>query len=747
MKNTKRALSVILAAVLLLAFAPTGAHAAHGANTIDISQITSATGVVSEVNWYYMPETLNGGYFVIEPGATVTVIGTAAGLANGSNGKYQFYMGEGSKLIWNANAVWISSNLPIVRLTGSNTNTYDVEIIGGTIENISFGEAILAADGCRSLNISGGTLSSGSPGTDGCAVQIFGSGCEVAVTGGSVTGVAAIRNDSGSVLVSGGGTVAGAVYCLPWTLTDAASDSGTGWDWDHGSLTLTLTDFVYSTFIATALAIPGGSKIILYGENSLSTSFDGLRTSCGISAGGDLTITGPGSLTLTGGNTKANNNYSIGLFVDGDLTVSCGALTATGGSAANWYSYGIKMSALSIGGNGTTVIAKGETAAFTIPYTVPAGYYYWWDANIFGPAREGTSNGAITIENSTSYKFVKIVAPTHTHDFGTGWESDAVNHWHECACGDKSDTAAHTPGAAATCTTPQTCTVCDYELAPATGHSYGTAWLSDAANHWHECACGDKSGTAAHTPGAAATCTTPQTCTFCNYELAPATGHTPGTAWLSDATNHWHECACGDKSGLAAHTPGAAATCTTAQTCTVCDYELAPATGHSPSTAWLSDAANHWHECACGDKSDVAAHTPGGWLIDLAETAATDGSKHMECTACGYVTATETIPATGGTLAAPTILGDKNVKLAYLGEQDLAALVVGESLIWSSSNEKYIKVDSATGKITSQKAFWKTGSATIKAENSEGSVEFNVKVRPTFWQWLMTIFLFGWIWY
>jgi len=56
-------------------------------------------------------------------------------------------------------------------------------------------------------------------------------------------------------------------------------------------------------------------------------------------------------------------------------------------------------------------------------------------------------------------------------------------------------------------------------------------------------------------------------------------------------------------------------------------------------------------------------------------------------------------------------------------------------------------VDQSTGKISSQKAFWKTGLATIKAQNSAGSIEFNVKVRPTSWQWLMTIFLFGWIWY
>ena len=29
--------------------------------------------------------------------------------------------------------------------------------------------------------------------------------------------------------------------------------------------------------------------------------------------------------------------------------------------------------------------------------------------------------------------------------YGTDWKSDKDNHWNECSCGDKKDTAAHTP--------------------------------------------------------------------------------------------------------------------------------------------------------------------------------------------------------------------------------------------------------------------------------------------------------------
>ena len=37
----------------------------------------------------------------------------------------------------------------------------------------------------------------------------------------------------------------------------------------------------------------------------------------------------------------------------------------------------------------------------------------------------------------------KDAPPSHTHSYGTGWKYDDTNHWHECECGDKADTAAH----------------------------------------------------------------------------------------------------------------------------------------------------------------------------------------------------------------------------------------------------------------------------------------------------------------
>ena len=67
---------------------------------------------------------------------------------------------------------------------------------------------------------------------------------------------------------------------------------------------------------------------------------------------------------------------------------------------------------------------------------------------------------------------------------------------------------------------------------------------------------------------------------------------------------------------------------------------------HSYGTEWKYDGTNHWHECACGDKADNAAHT-FKWVIDKEATAAEKGAKHEECTVCGYKKAAVEIPATG----------------------------------------------------------------------------------------------------
>lgn len=81
------------------------------------------------------------------------------------------------------------------------------------------------------------------------------------------------------------------------------------------------------------------------------------------------------------------------------------------------------------------------------------------------------------------------------------------------------------------------------------------------------------------------------------------------------------------------------------------DYALATVSDDTPVHThtygdWKSDGTNHWKECSCGNKTDVAAHD-FKWVVDKEATAASAGSKHEECKTCGYKKAAVTISATG----------------------------------------------------------------------------------------------------
>ena len=61
---------------------------------------------------------------------------------------------------------------------------------------------------------------------------------------------------------------------------------------------------------------------------------------------------------------------------------------------------------------------------------------------------------------------------------------------------------------------------------------------------------------------------------------------------------------------------------------------------------WQYDENNHWKLCVCGEKLNNVAHS-FEWVIDKEATATQAGSKHEECTVCGYEKAAVEIPATG----------------------------------------------------------------------------------------------------
>ena len=270
------------------------------------------------------------------------------------------------------------------------------------------------------------------------------------------------------------------------------------------------------------------------------------------------------------------------------------------------------------------------------------------------------------------------------HNYAAVWSSDESGHWHECSlCHDKKDEAAHTPGAAATETTPQKCTECDYIITPALGHTHSLTpvaakdatctndgntayYVCSGCSKWYEDAAGnveitDHSSVVRGALGhnwKAATCTAPKTCNTCGATEGDPLGHSEGTEWKYDSENHWHTCTvagCGVviDSSKAAHTPDrAAATETDPVKCSVCGYVITPASGHThdvDTTKYESDETNHWNTCSgCSEKLNISAHD-FEWKIDKDATATEKGSKHEECMVCGYARPAVEIPATGST--------------------------------------------------------------------------------------------------
>lgn len=209
--------------------------------------------------------------------------------------------------------------------------------------------------------------------------------------------------------------------------------------------------------------------------------------------------------------------------------------------------------------------------------------------------------------------------------------SDGIRTYTCLVCGaTKTETIpakGHTPGAAATCTSPQKCTDCGAQLVPATDHKWDNGYITKEPTCMEEgvrtytCIyCGhtetEPVAPKGHTPGAAATCTSPQKCTVCGAQLAPATGHnfdngiiTKEPTCMEEGVRTYTCSSCGttrtEHFGGRGHIRGEAATCTTPQTCTVCGTQLAPALGHnySGSYYYMDHPHEEYQKCTrCGDE-------------------------------------------------------------------------------------------------------------------------------------------------
>ena len=152
---------------------------------------------------------------------------------------------------------------------------------------------------------------------------------------------------------------------------------------------------------------------------------------------------------------------------------------------------------------------------------------------------------------------------------------------------------------------------------------------------------------------------------------------------------------------------------------------VAPTHAHQYSNQWTSDATNHWHECECGEKSDLSAHQ-FQWVIDWEATTTKTGRKHQECTICGYQTAPVTIPKK----SAPTItVKDSTITVSNKSQTTkLDVKADKDAKLTYKSDNKSVKVDK-NGKVTIAKNF--VGKATITVTATSGGAKTTQKVTIT----------------
>ena len=305
-----------------------------------------------------------------------------------------------------------------------------------------------------------------------------------------------------------------------------------------------------------------------------------------------------------------------------------------------------------------------------------------------------------------------------THTEGKEWKYNDTQHWHECTvvgCGTVIETSrANHSGGTATCQNKAVCATCNQPYGAFAEHNYGTLIAQVNPVHTPE---GLTDGTAAH-----------YKCSVCNKlfnelqdevtaaELVIPAAHTFGTEWEYDETQHWHECTCGAKEDIAAHsfqwvvdtpateettgvqheececgkrgsegtvipkldhthnwieTPAKPSTCVENGNnqyfyCTKCEKyfksnkttettveaETLPLADHTPSATWSYDGTYHWKVCTVAGCGTVINETKAEHIPDH-PYATTEYP--VKCTECGYEMEAQLAPSTPVTNIAATV--------------------------------------------------------------------------------------------
>ena len=281
---------------------------------------------------------------------------------------------------------------------------------------------------------------------------------------------------------------------------------------------LTKADTLARVFIPSVGVYIWETDVVIKGDGSLVIS----ATRGGIYSFGEADP----SIEIKSGNITVNAPWPIDTknfkMIDGSLTIN--ATETDGDVASAIHSYEFKMTGgnLKITSDGLGIemwhdsdedappTISGGTFEISTKIAGGAFCYYNYDDDVCvaiapdltnyvgaykmtaGANADGTSAVDYSASDIATYKYAKLES-VHVHNYGTAWESDENNHWNECECGDKANTAPHVDE-----DNDGKCDTCGYTMTVIHTHNYGTTWQSDENNHWNECECGDKANVAPH---------------------------------------------------------------------------------------------------------------------------------------------------------------------------------------------------------------------------------------------------------
>ena len=212
------------------------------------------------------------------------------------------------------------------------------------------------------------------------------------------------------------------------------------------------------------------------------------------------------------------------------------------------------------------------------------------------------------------------------HSFGSAWDyKDASGHAHKCKVCGINDTIISHSGGTAKCGGLAKCAECKAEYGEVMQHQWSeTPNYTDKNGHAHKCTiCGEHDTVVKHTPGAEATETSAQLCTVCGYMIKPKLSHEHSLAKMDEV-----DATCttsGKKAYYYCKSCNAIFSDSKGNNEIVDDSEIIiEATGHKESK-WKSDEDTHWKECTVKGCGEI-----------VVGKEAHDFSKSGKCTVCSY---------------------------------------------------------------------------------------------------------------